>query len=164
MISKRKAGVHFGELTILAAMMLGLPLASCDDDKTTDTELCQKACDQSKRCETETFSSDYESVNQCVDDCMTDEVMLGECLDDKLTQECRALAAKLERCIVSLNCDDYYDYWEELTEDYPCKNEDANFIGQCEQEYYEAEEACYDSLPQENMSSKAIRRIIRGSD
>ncbi len=95
--------------TSLAALLLvTLAVTACNSDERVASLYC-------------------ETVEECgslglstVDECESDTVDL---LDDA-DNTCADVHGDLLACIGRLTCDEYDDYWEEPTEDYPCAAED----------------------------------------
>ena len=73
--------------------------------------------------------SECEGVSQS--DC---EEACEEELDDaaEISSSCASTYGELMGCIAELSCDEYDDYWEEPTADYPCHRDDEAVASACD--------------------------------
>lgn len=86
------------------------------DDVDPQSIACPEMCENDVVC----FPDDWDSVQECVDDC-ADEGR-GE------SAECLAAQRGLNLCLAGLDCDDLDRFWQTLpgtAGDYPCRDEDV---------------------------------------
>jgi hypothetical protein len=76
-------------------------------------EACQQACQTMVACE----RGDREELALCVEDCTEEDELDGAC--DEAT-------AELYTCLTGLSCAELEDYWEELSDPYPCQTEEKS--------------------------------------
>jgi hypothetical protein len=115
-------------LTSLAFVSL-FALSACDKDDDANSnapgDACASICSTSMTCDPE-FSYEYESQDECVMDCNAQMAAI-----EAESPSCAAAIEALNLCTGALNCDEYQDYWNEPTPDYPCADEDDNALEAC---------------------------------
>jgi hypothetical protein len=81
-------------------------------------EACELACPTMVACE----RCDREDLELCLEDCAE---------EDELDGACDEAAAGLYTCLAGLSCAELEDYWEELSDPYPCQAEEEAEIEAC---------------------------------
>jgi hypothetical protein len=100
-------------------------LAACGG--TSDRALAEDVCALDQRCFPDEFSSEFSSLEQCVELTIQD----FEDIDRIASSNCARAARSLAACIADLSCSEYQDYFEEPTPDYPCHQQDRDLFDNC---------------------------------
>ena len=106
--------------TVLATLLLAtMSVTACNSDE----RIASRYCETVAECclESEVGNCQHLATQE---ECTTNGVELLEDPDNTCADE----QADLLDCIGRLSCDEYDDYWEEPTEDYPCAAEDDAVI------------------------------------